>query len=461
MKKAKFLQLFNTLNASEIKAFEKHLKKNFATGSQVFQVYKYIKKNKVDEVKLEKEYALKRIFKQEKVTKSSLTNLLSDLYLALEEFLLWQKFKENKNKELDKMKMEIWRERQLTDWFYRDLEKIKKTIDDTLPNIWTELVMIQLYEQAFYNADLNQEAARHQYLLSAMKHLDEFYFTLKLKYSTDLLNRNELRQENNEIILLEEILNILQKENKQSKPSLLLYYNLVLLIKHKDKNAYKRLKVQLKTFMFANKKEQLVFLLYLVNFTIWSFRNGQLEMGKEVLTIFQYGLDNNLLIVDGVFPPVPYKNIVTASCLLKQYKHASAFNEQWYPYLPESIKQDIYFYCKGAIEFAQGKYDNCLQILNNITFANFSYSREGRSMMIRSFYELDNITSALDASLAYEQYLRRNKVAGKDFVLAGFNFLKIIRKMINGIDSKIILTEVKNLNKLQSKNWFLEKLESK
>lgn len=460
MKSSKFFQLYHTLTDSEIKAFEKYVHRNRPKQQQLMRILAYFKKHRQGKEgdKFEKDIALKKIFKTT-VSKRNFNNLLSDLNLTLEEFLLWEQIKARKNDlAVQQLKLNIWKERGLKQSFYRDLEKIilQKRTDNT--HIWTPLELMQLIHDGYYQSDAKQYFVENNTLQDAMNYLDVFYATFKLKYTSELWGRNDIVQEENTVILLEEIEQLYPKIKPEGLSFLELYYNLIQLKKTEDNQYFQKLIFYLKHFPFSDKKEQLTLLLYLANFGISRIKAGDQSNLQLIFDLYNFGLEEDIMVANKVFPPVPFKNIVALSFMLKKYDWVKQFIEKWSTSLPPALINSTYNLCKAGIFFEEQNFGQCLKTLRALSFNSFVEEIERRSLIIRSFYEEHDYTAVLDACQAYKKYLERNKNAGDNFTTAGMNLIKIMKKIIPPFDKEKRLLEIMDLYPLQSRSWFVNKL---
>lgn len=458
MKKGKFLQLLKTLNNKEVKAFTHYLNGNYGAQTQLLTVYQYILKysNDYNSDKLKKATALDNYFLPNGISAIVLNNRLSDLNKYLEEFLLWKKMKREKNRiEIKKMQLEIFKERKLTDRFYREIKNAIKNFDQQNSSE-KNLSLLHLHELNTYNSDGKQYNSNK--LESAMEHLDLFYATFKLKYASEFLNRNNVLSEKNTIWLLDQIKDFAKKKEPNKSPYLNLYYQIVHLLQTEDWATFLILENQLYHFKFENDKERLILLTILVNFLLKAYRKGELDHVKKILTLYQFGINENIMIANGDFPPIPFKNIVDTACIIGEFEWAKVFIEQWSVYLPNTLKQDTYFHTKAIIAFAEKDYQQSIHYSQQVKIQNYIYSVAVRALIIRTHYELGNLTSAVYACDAYEKYLRLSKLANKNYIIAGLNFIKIMRLLIKKVPYSKISNILKKLEIVQSKAWLLDKL---
>ncbi len=458
MTKGKFIQLLQTLTKKEVKAFTAYLNGNYGAQTQLLIVYGYILKYAKDyhTEKLKKEVALKRYFLPKGITQVVLNNRLSNLNQYLLEFLLWEKMKRERERiEIKKMKLEILKERQLTNRFYRELNKGIKEFEQKNSR-WQDLNLLYLHELNAYNSDGNQY--KNNRLDATMRHLDHFYATFKLKYATELLSRNNVLSETNKVWLLDEIKAYAKANSSIGKSYLDLYYHIIQLLEKEKSETFLKLEKYLYHFQFEQQSERLMLLTILTSFLARSYRNGQLDAIRKLFELYDFGLKEKIMIANKKFPPIPFKNIVSIACILGKFDWAKTFVENWSDTLPTSFRTDNYYYAKGTIDFAEKNYLQCLANLQKVSLQNFYYSIGTRALTIRAHYELEHFSNAIYACDAYEKYLRTHKVANESFVVAGLNFIKLMRLFIKNTPSAKITQVLDKLVIVQSKKWFINKL---
>ncbi|MFK7981072.1 MAG: hypothetical protein AB8G86_13885 [Saprospiraceae bacterium] len=457
MKKGKFIALVQTLDKKEVKTFTNYLHGNYGAKTQLLLVYdyvlKHVKKNQL--VQLQTALVEKKYFTNKGIAPVVVTNKLSKLSQYLMEFLLWEKMKQEKDRiEVQKMELEILKERQLTDRFYKGVKKAIKKFEQTTSS-WQDLNLLYLHELNAYNSDGNQY--KHNRLDAAMHHLDNFYATFKLKYAFQLLNRSKILEEQHKIWLFEAVKTYAQQADSAQNPYLHLYYLIIQLLETEQWETFLKLENHFYHFSFEKKSEQLILLTILVNFLIKTYRNGQIENAARIFELHDFGLKERLMISNNTFPPMPFKNIAAIACILGKFDWAKAFLEEWGPTLPSSFKKDNHYYTKGLIAFAEKDYQQCLLHFQETNLQNHFYSMEVRTMVIRAQFELGYLTSTTYACNAYEKYLRTNKSVNKNHIIAGLNFIKIMRVLIKKAPIDKITKLLDELSPIQVKAWFLNK----
>ena len=332
MKKGKFIQLLRTLDKKETKEFTNYLNGLYGTQLQMIATYHYIKSynnNDYNSPKLNKSYAFENHFKKKGIALKVLTNHLSKLYRYLQEFLLWQKMKKERyHPPIQKMRLEILKERQLNRQFYTEVKKAIKHYSQHQSS-WKHLTLLELHELNTYNSDGNQYTIKENRVRTTMESLDRFYAIFKLKYAVELLNRNNILNETNIIWQLESTVLYAKKNKGKEQNYLDLYYQLVQLIKTEEWTVFLRLESYLYQFDFEDKKEGLMLLTFLVNYLLKAHRNGRLDYAEKALELYQFGLKQKLMFANTVFPPIPFKNIVGLACILEKYTWARQFIETW------------------------------------------------------------------------------------------------------------------------------------
>lgn len=465
MNKSKFIQLLRTLNRQELMEFEKYHRALYPGYIENLKVFNYIKRHvpDFDSERLEKQIAFKNIFKKEAFNYRKITDALSDLYLILKEFLLWQVIRSDGFKR-DHTFAGILKHRGLHNEFFNETEKAKKKITDRKKmGSWDYLYLLQLNYDAFYNVKSNKLNSGIDSLNSSMINLDKLFLLMKLKIGAEMKAREHILNENNEIFLLEEILNLAGNEQFNQEILIQIYCALLEMIRSKDVQSFKKFKNQfISNLHRIDDVETQIILLYLINFSAQKIREGNSKFYEEAFELYQLGLETGSLFEKGNFTPTRFINIVDIACKLEKYNWAEQFIREREMLLPVDSKKDTVNMSLARIAFTRKEFGLTINILSKTIFKDIQFSNRAKALIIRSYYELgEEINLILDFGLAFEKSLRRNKTLNPNVKNGYFNLIKMIRHLVKGTKSKEqLLSEFHKLKELSCSDWVKAKIET-
>ncbi len=368
-------------------------------------------------------------------------NDLSDLKRWLHDFLTHQEIKEN-SYEAKFLTLQALEKRGLKDALQKKSKELNKDLSDhPSPDIWLSLMKLRLAHSNYFSTEndkLDDFQVQMQLLLSE---LDSFYISTKLKYSAELQSRSNIVQEAYKPRLLNEILSLVEHDETLNPTIKALYLPMLKLIKDKSETAY----FELKAFLGKNKshdaREKLSILIYLLNFTTYRMKKGDIEVYRnEYFELTQIGLNQSLFIVAGYFPTRTFNNIINVGILVKGYNWTKKFIEDWAPHLNPDDKFVAHNLALARLHFGEKNFDVTINYLNEImSYKNSYFIIEIRVLLARANYELKTEIARQNTYCdALELQIRRMKRINEDLRTGVLNFVKILRFLINDKPKKQI-----------------------
>src|SRR6185295_14912229 len=110
-------------------------------------------------------------------------------------------------------------------------------------------------------------------------------------------------------------------------PAVNIYYHILLSqLEPAEEKHFAKLKELItshyKLFSLAELKNQFVFAM---NYCIGKINQGKTGYLKEIFALYQYALENDLMLEEDFLSPWDYKNIITVSLRLKEFKWTEKF----------------------------------------------------------------------------------------------------------------------------------------
>ncbi len=310
----------------------------------------------------------------------------------------------------------------------------------TEPNIWSSILTLRLADADYFTTDIDPLKDYQPQMQFLLDELDNFYICNKLKYLAELSSRAGILKENYKPRLLNDIQTLV--ETDASLPPLIkkLYLPLLLLTKDKSPVAYAELKALLMQNALPNRREKLITLMYLLNFTAIKQKQEPAIYYQESFDLAQIGLQESLFTSEGYFPTATFINIVNTASYLKKYPWARAFINKWSPSLNKKDHLIVRNLALARVHFEEGDFEPSLNLLTDKEIKNYKnshFSIHFRLLIARANYEAGRPTDVQkNHCVNSETYIRRSPHFQGDFEKSLLSFFKILTILIDISDNK-------------------------
>lgn len=460
---SKFITLLKTLNNSELRSFSQYFHRLYPNKKVQQQVFDFIKQYapKYTASKLNNEEVLRRVFKAGKASQKKLTDCLSDLYLLLIEYLLWEEGKKN-SFEKDLMTIKILKKRKLDKASVKFLKRTQKKLDaEIVQDEWHYLRQLQLNHELFFiNKPLifSEETENLNYYIN---NLDLFFSISNLKLTAEAKNRNRILGNQEEIHLSMHDHPSALEGTSEKVILLKIYADIIKLIDAPSTLKYGEIKSSVLTNQEKLSKRDIKTLLtYLINYAALQIRNGDLSFFSEVLELSKAGIDHHALFEDDHIPSSRFINLIDVACHLKQFEWAEKFILDNNVYLEKSIRENALQISEARICFAKNEFSKVIRILSTLNSKNIYFELRARGLLLRSYIELqEDKEFILNFCNAFEQYLRRKDELGPSIIMGYQNLVKITRHIVSNKKSKEELLSIQQgMKELICKQWVEEQI---
>ena len=271
-----------------------------------------------------------------------------------------------------------------------------------------------------------------QFLANRQTILDAAYLCEKLHDACELLQRSKLlAAAPPDDPLLKNLVAFLGQhvERWRSFPTVGIYLKLYLLLKSSDAKQYHptlaNVMAQREKLTFA---DQQVIFNYLQNFCIEQINKGNGDFLEELFRLYMVQLEEQLFFEGGYLPQWHYKNIVTTGLRLGQTDWVRSFIEEYRQHLNPEVADNAYRYNLAAWHYHQGQPQQVMGLLFQVEYTDLRYNLDAKSLLLRTYYDLEEEEALLALTDAFRQYLKRSKNLS-DFQKKGYyNLLKFTRR---------------------------------
>ncbi|MGB1204800.1 MAG: hypothetical protein ACPG5B_04080 [Chitinophagales bacterium] len=442
----------------------------FNKKEEVLQLFQHIIsfKPQYKNKKLDRHFILANLFNNKKYNEKDIGYWTSDLVQIVNDFLTFESLKKE-DIMFDNLLLTQYNLLHLDSSFQTNLKKTKKHFKQKkLRNAqyYYDSFLINRQENAFFD---RQKKHRHnESLQKTVDDLDLFYFIEKLKYSCELINRQQIVATSYEVHFIQEIMHYLEKTKYKNEPAIAIYITILkCLLEAEEEIHFANLKLLLaNNYHLFEKTEARDMYMYGINYCVKKINMGAAHYFKELFVIYKTSLEKALLYDGSYLSPWSFKNIVAVAIKNKEYTWLEQFIQSHKKRLAVSFRQNAYSYSMADLFFHQRKYKKAMQELLQVSFDDVFYSTESKVLLMCIYYELDEIEALLALADSFKIYLRRSKLLSDNHIIVYMNFIKLLARLAKAekYESKKIkriLERLNSLPKVANKTWLYEKISEK
>lgn len=460
IKNSQLIGLFAALNKEELRELSKWLDSPFHNQrADVVLLFQYLKKHLHNEHKLLPNIIWENIAPNVAYDNKLLRYTMSFLLQQLLDFLAYRQWARDplaQNLALVKS----LRQHRTNKHFYKYFESASEQLENqTLRDAAYYYHSYHLnYEKYEYEISQNRNTAQEFTKFSGQLTL---YFVISLlKQRCAVFSHKAMSAAIDESDIPDEMLEALSAKYMETSPVVFLYFSIYNLLKSFDEKVYADVKsnlpLQLKFFP-ANEQRDLILLT--INFCIRLWNSGKPQFLKEAVDWYQIGLDSKALFENGVLSRFTFKNVIVAAIVMQDFVKAEHFVKIYNQFLEDKYRESTENYCLALIYFRQSEYTKAMKLLQKADFDDILHNLDARRMLLRIYYDLDEMDALLSHIDSFKIFLKRQKNIGYH----GVNYLnlinytsKIIKTNGNKKSLEKIKTDIMNEKNVAEKEWLLE-----
>jgi len=435
MLNTKLFQLTAQLSPTDMKAARNFLLSKHKKSANIFKLFDYIDQQHPDfetnKAKLTKEKIYARIFGRKEVyNKGNMQALASNLLKEIEFFLVTSEV------EQDKMLYNVllsraFKKRGMDELFKKHNASSRKAIlKAPILEHHHYHALAQLSRDATFHRDTPKLTADYDQLLTqAEEYLDMQYILDKLKIICERTTRKEIIQSgySGEIIPID--FGNIQKNIKND--TLVALYLMVVEMYDKDSvEVYELLKKKILANNLSLSSTSIYDLCgFLINFCLKKYKTNKAQYLTDLFDIYEYLVINNLIFEDNYIPESHFINSITVAVGIQVYPSAERNLK-----LSQKLKPEYQVSGKALgnaiFHFAQKKYEDVIDYLQATDMKDVSYKLTARSLLIRSYYELEEWAVLKDYIKAGRRFIEREKTIALATCEANLNFYNFVAELI-------------------------------
>ncbi len=449
---SKLLSLLRTLDKKERKQFDLWLSSPFHnTSEEICHLYHGLISQKNLNQPVLKSNLIKYLdesfvlSKQDEISPSddlSLRKAMSKLTAQLQDFLIYQKSKEDPFSEKRQL-MDILIERKLYKLLPAVLTKSKKELEaSSKRSIGYYENIFQVTEMEFYqNIILNNRNTKVD-LQQVIDKLWQAHICKVLRYYCAAKNGEKILKISCEYPLIDALKTYLENSPNKDIPVIRVYYALLHLIEKEEPKYF----YELKTYLFDNLEifdlvEIRQFFNHLTNYCTRAIRIGRSEFIQERQDVYEAGLKLKCWSEGTYFSKHQFIHIARNALWLGKIDWADGFVDEYAAVLHPDAKVDTLHYYRALAAFERKAYEQAQDELIQITNTeDFAYHIEFKILLIKIYYDLEplNEDNADSHPINYElESIRhytlstRNKKISESLRQSYNNFVNLLKRILN------------------------------
>lgn len=468
MEKSALVQVLRTFSKKEVRDLRKWLQSPAHNQRQdVLDLFEYlVSGNNLNSSRtLTKEKAFQHIHKGKKYDDAVMRQVMHFLFKAVEAFLTYQEMLRDEVR-AQAFLGRVYRQKQLPKLFQKALETGRK-IQQKQPyrnHLYYENEYLLQLENYAYLSGLSRTAPLNLQEVSDAN--DVAYLANKLQLSCIMLSHQTVYKSEYNMRLLEALLNEIESQQHYLEiPAIAIYYHSFKAITNPDETShFKHLKEQIKKHSkLFPPHEMRVIMLLTINYCIGRINAGLTEFLRETFELYQEGLKNEIFLENGLLSRFTYNNIVIAGLNLKEFEWVENFIHQYSPFLDEKHREGQVHINLARLYYEKKDYKTAMELLVQADYDDILLTLVAKTMLMKIYYELDEI-NALDSLLgSMHTYLQRKKVMG--YHQSNYkNIIRFTRRLLrvapyNEEQKQKLSAEISQTSPLTERKWLLQQLE--
>ena len=156
--------------------------------------------------------------------------------------------------------------------------------------------------------------------------------------------------------------------------------------------------------------------------------------------------------------------MVTVGLRVEEYEWVEAFIERESAVLPEDFRQNAITYNQARLAFARSDFKQALRLLLGVEFTDVYYHLDSKSLLLKTYYELEDYEPLLSLIKAFRVYLRRNRKISTYQLTVYNNLIRFVKqltrlKLGRNVSIEEIKLNVENTKQIADLSWLNQKVE--
>jgi len=469
VRKLKVFKVLKQFNVYELNRFSKFIRSPYFNRNdsltRLYDSFESVIRDESEDSTISRGQAWTAATLEDKYRDQKFRKLCSDLLRLIEEFLVQEELDKSPLHKADYLLQAILDKRieGLTNSSIRTAQRLSAQYYFRPASYY---YYQYAYERAIYalqGQDIDRSKAINVEEIAG--HLDTFFIAEKLRYYCYALARKPIIDRDYDFLFMDELIRQVEDNGFNEITPINFYYQIYLTQQYPDDDKhYKELKIliaeNIETLPNIEAKEIMDMAF---NYCILKINAGDEAYTREIFELYKQFLENELLLVNGVLDPWNFRNVVVSGLRLGEYDWVEKFIETFQDRLDERYRANAVSFHLANLYFYQKRYDRVLELLREVEYEDPSYNRNSKTMLIATYYELDEIEPLMSLLTSFSVYLRRSKnitSARKEHYHNLIKYMRILlrtpvkdKKALQDLKTKVEATE-----RVVNKGWLLSRI---
>ena len=468
MIKSRLIEVLRTFSKKEIREFRKWLLSPIHNQREdVIHLFEYLfdADHLNNEALIDKEIVFEKIYKNEKFDDAKMRQVMHFLFKNMEGFLAYSEYESSDVQ--GSYLAKVYRKRKQRKSFEKTLKNIEKNQKDAIyrdENYLYKEYQLEL-EKYKYN---NQESKRVGTfnLQEISDSFDNYYISNKLKQACLMISHQAVYQANYDLGLLDNTIEFVEKNTELLEiPSIATYYYIFrTLVNLEEEEHFFNLKQQVIKYgkLFPQNEIQNIYLL-MINHCIKKLNGGEKKFVLEAWEIHKKGIDENILLNDGILSRFIYKNFISIGLMLKLYDDVERAIYDYKDLMKKEYQESYFNFSLSSYYFEKGEYNKAMSLLSQYEHDDVLINLNAKTMLLKIYYELSefNVLESLLESM--RAYIQRKKELGSRRIALYKNIIRYTKKLLkvnpySKAQKEKLKAEIETAKPLTEKAWLLKQL---
>lgn len=462
MRKSKLLELLQTFDAYEWQRFEDFIASPYHNKNETVSRMFHFLKSQYPSFDFSKESLLAATYPDKKPGEAKLGAIMNLLLKQAEQFLALESFQ----KEGEKQKMaalSAYSDRKLQKHYQFLYKKLRAGIDVKPVNTTVLLEKFRLEEIGLLNFVQQRVRRFDPSIQRAYTSLNAFYYVQLLKYTCNFLSSSEVVSGDFSASPVSKAIIAMLLASEEAHPPLLeIYLSIFQTISTEEPDNdrhFEKLMPLIGSYQDKiERKEMREVFLFAINFCATKVRKGIKKYTPLVLKIYEDGIRSGALFENAYLSHWTYTNVVKLGLYQKKFEWTKDFIYRYKDDLPPDSYSDAFHFNLAELYFYQGNYNEVLSHLHQLQFSDPFYKLGSRIILIKSFYEMDELESLLSLLASFSVFLKRNKDISPAHQKTCLNFCKLLYQILryNQKNWEQLIHKIKTVQLLAERAWLLK-----
>lgn len=469
MKNRKLVQVFNSLDNKEVKKLQHWIKVELdKTGKEVLKLLDFLVKERKKKLpKYLKEQAFKQVFPTRPYKAQQLYQICSDLFKLIEKFLAFQEMEKDNSLMLQSL-AKAYRQKNLEQQFVQTTKSIEVLLNDKQPyrddQYWQKQFAWK-YDYCDYIE--SQERSVDTNLQDVFNTFETYMVASQIKQLVLMYTHQNVYQTDYNTGLSDVVIEYIGTHTHfLAIPAISIYYYYYKAMNAPENPVFFQKMHQLlqeNSKIFPIEETRNLYALA-ANYCIRKSNKGETLYTSLLLSLYESGLKDDILLDNGIISQFHYKNIVVLALKIKNVEKAKELMQEYKDKLHLKDRQDLYNLCFARISFYEGNFKEAMYLLSSFNSKDPLLFLDAKYILLKTYYELEEL-SLLDSLLdSMSQYVKRKAQIPKGHQNYYKQVLKVTKNLLNLPFSKTekqakkITEEIEQIRISDERMWFLHKL---